>query len=171
MTRKGTDQPEDVTAENETAVALRMWNDNDLRGIEDFDDALRLVGVDNLIKSTDIIGSGFEVLGEKDRLLDVPFVALEWRFNDGKYKDPSTGEYRKFVSMTIVTRNEIRDHGINGRKWIVNDGSTGIAAQLSDASERSNVWGGVYFEKGLRVSRYEALVDGEMQPAETYYLA
>ena len=149
------------------AIARRLWSDNDLREIGSFEDALNAVGP-NVLDSADEIGSGFKVLEDKDELLKIPFLILEWRFNPGKYIN-DLGEKTDFVSITLVTKHN--------EKYILNDGSTGIAAQLRDLTDRTGSYGGLLCRNGLRVSRdYEVrLPDGKGGEktilGTTYYLA
>ena len=103
---------------------------------------------------------------EKETLIDVPFFVMSWRHNT----DKATG--RPFVSVEAVT--------VENRKVVINDGSTGIMAQLCAIEERAGRAGGVMVPRGLRVSVYG--VDGQGRPiaagsdekpvsvAKTFYL-
>src|SRR5262245_59057315 len=55
----------------------------------------------------DLEGS-IPILPDKRQLIDLPFVTLEWRFNEG--------DYGEFVSATIITRDN--------HLYILNDGSS-----------------------------------------------
>lgn len=99
---------------------------------------------------------------EKIALIDVPFLAVNWRFNEG-----TNGT---FVSVEFMTRD--------GMTGVFNDGSTGVMAQLSQITETRTEKGHPYptagrlVSHGLRVSRYTFLNEkGKEQNAETYYLA
>lgn len=119
------------------------------------------------IESFDEYGTGFKVV-EKDTLIGVPMILVEWRFNNGKY-----GEV--FVSVAAVTKHN--------EKVIFNDGSTGIRQQLQTVTrqrtekQHSTPQAGLLVENGLTRSDYEVdLPDpktGELKatPASTYYLA
>lgn len=129
----------------------------ELRGINSFEQAMALARetygtVDDA--STEI-GSGFTVVNnkEKDRLLGVPFVILSMDFNEG--------DMGPFVSFVAVTEDN--------RKVIVNDGSTGIYAQLDEYYVRTNKGGGLFVRGGLRKSVYPN-PNGEGM-STTYYLA
>lgn len=150
----------DVIAESNK----RLMTDTDLSAIASFADAMSTVentfgGVDDFAN----YGSGFEVLDDKDKLLKTPFVILEFTF--------SQGEMGEFVSAPLVTED--------GRKYILNDGSTGICKQLRDVRDRRLANGifpaqqGVAVRKGLRVSSYKYTdpTTGKETPAKTYYLA
>lgn len=68
-----------------------------------------------------------EELGElpiidKDELLKTDFVILNWVFNPGDFPNPD-GSNRPFASIYVVTADN--------EKGVVNDGSTGIMAQLA----------------------------------------
>lgn len=149
--------------ESELQIAQRLWDDQSLRSLDSFSDALATVGP-NVLDSADEIGSGFSVLEDKDKLLKQTFLILEWRFNPGKYTN-DTGELTDFVSATVITKANDR--------FILNDGSTGIAKQLRDLSDRTGQYGGLLCRNGLRVSRdYDVeLPDGSTTKGTTYYLA
>jgi len=110
-------------------------------------------------------GTGFEVCEDKRQLVRVPFIVLDWRFSEG--------DHGRFVSMTVVTRD--------GRKLIINDGSTGIRQQMEKITEDrlkrfegdlTKAHAGLAVPKGLRVSEY-VYVDretGKAKDATTYYL-
>lgn len=145
----------------------RMASDDQLRSIKSFDDALALASelYDGEVHSiTEELGNGFTVLSteDKDRLINVPFIIIGTRFNQGK-----EGE---FVTIALTTKS--------GEKYIINDGSTGIFRQLAgDPSagepglvERTGRPGGWYVPCGLRRSDYEVEVDGKVRSATTYYL-
>ena len=151
--------------ESEVAIAQRLWSDAQLREITSFSDALAAAQEEGeeIALASQEIGSGFVVLDDKDFLLKVPFLMLEWRFNAGKYEN-DMGEKTDFVSITLVTKNN--------DKYILNDGSTGIARQLREYSDRSGKFGMLMAEQGLRVSRdYTVVVNGREITGTTYYIA
>lgn len=111
----------------------------------------RTVDVTDVVES-DALG---EVLnGEgKDKLIGEAFFILDWRFN--------TGDQGEFVSLRVVTKR--------GVKYIVNDGSTGIFAQIQKAATK--VDGGIACRHGLRRSDYTYTDQkGAERPASTYYI-
>lgn len=140
-------------------------DDQTLAEIRSFDDALRQAEATGELENYSDYGTGFVVLptAEKNRLVGVPFVILEWRFTNG--------DNGLFVSCAIVTKN--------GEKLIVNDGSTGIRDQLVKITEQRKAKGrtepqkSLIVERGLTESRYEYPdpKTGEMRPAVTYYLS
>jgi hypothetical protein len=92
---------------------------------------------------------------EKGRLVGVPFFLLNWRQNEG--------DFGSFWSLIIVTKAD--------EKLVLNDGSTGIGAQMDAIAESGNTKA-IYVKKGLRVSKYEYEdpKTHERKPAATYYL-
>jgi hypothetical protein len=143
--------------------------DDALHDITDFDSAMRVFADAGVIaESISDYGTGFTVV-EKDRLVGVPFIIAEWRFNSGSYKDEN-GDSRQFVSAACVTKS--------GDKWVINDGGTGIAEQLATVTRRRLAKGhatpqnGLLVPAGLTVSHYEREDEkGIMQPAKTFYLS
>lgn len=155
----------DATAE--VAKRARLTNDE-----------LRALNPDNVMeffagkgtKVTDLsaeLGSGFDVLptDKKGKLVDEQFVIIEWHF--------SKGDKGEFVSLAVMTAE--------GKKLIVNDGSSGIRDQIHDLENRG-VEAPVLVKRGLRVSEYwydeetgekfKNESDGDnLKKAETYYLA
>jgi len=121
------------------------------------------------IKSLDIVDN-------KDRLIGVPFLLVQWRFNESeKYKNED-GTNGQFVSAELMLHD--------GTLLVLNDGSTGIARQLRELSDRrlaSNhpmPYAGRAVNKGLRKSEYdipvEKVVNGKIVTEDThgvtYYL-
>lgn len=102
------------------------------------------------------LSSGFTVLDNDDKgtLCGVPFIIVR--------TTEHLGDHGVFHTMFIVTQD--------GRRLIVNDGSTGISQQLArlfdgrpDLMDRPMI-----VRQGLRESRY---VHPEHGPSVTYYLA
>lgn len=145
----------------------------DLRAITSFQDAQRLLEANQveLLDASTEIGDGFTLLDNKDVLVDIPFIALTWVFSDGDYPvidekgvpqvDPETGEpiMGKFCTMRVVTGD--------GKKFIVNDGGTGIAKQLLGFEQRTGRSVGLLVQKGLRKSSYNHPIYGA---GTTHYL-
>lgn len=122
----------------------RRFDDATLRGISSFEDAMRLAAdtYGSVIGDADLeLGNGFRVATDDDkaRLVNVPFIILTYTFNDG--------DYGEFATMMVITSP-------NGDRLIVNDGSTGIFSQLLDIMKTTNRTGGIFIERGLRVSEY-----------------
>lgn len=126
----------------EVARTTRTFDSEALRSMTTLDDALRaLQGAGITVKdATDYIGDGFELLDddEKKQLVGLAFVVLEGTQSDG--------DFGKFTSLRIMTKD--------GRKVILNDGSTGIHAQVSDFLGHNDSIAGLYVPNGLRASEY-----------------
>lgn len=122
--------------------------DDQLRAIGSFDDAIRLAAEihGDVINAAEEMGTGFTVLDSDDKgiLEGVELLFQGWSFNKGTKSE-------MFVSAEVVTRD--------GRKFIVNDSSAGIYAQLKDLSARTARFGGLYVPKGLSASVYEVCME------------
>ena len=101
------------------------------------------------------------VIKDKNTLLGTPFIMVEWRFNDG--------DHGTFVSIEIMTEN--------GDRFILNDGSTGICAQVAALTEHRTAndhpapTSGRMVKRGLRRSDYPFTDEkGKTTTATTYYL-
>jgi hypothetical protein len=133
-----------VAKDERHAVSIReRYSDEELRSVKDYASALALVtetmgAVQNLEEFE--IGNGFRILDDKDksRLVGVSFIMLSIQFN--------SGDFGEFASVTLVTQH--------GDRIVMNDGSTGIYAQLRDVV-KSGRYGGIAVPRGLRVSEYK----------------
>lgn len=150
----------------DTAAVEKVISSAQYKSISSFEDAMRLVEdtFGQEIYSAADLGDGFDLLPSKDKaqLLGVPLLVMSANFSRSKENvDPTTGEMREFVSLRIVTKD--------GRKLIVNDGSSGIAEQVRmmwnmvPGSKGKPIYG----PKGLRVSEYNHPEHG---PSKTFYL-
>ena len=144
------EEPTGVVAE-----IMRTARDHDketLAGIQSWEDALALAqetyGDVAAIEDTDL-GDGFRRTDEdkKRRLIGVPLFFIEWAFYDG--------DFGEFVSALIMAKTETGDE-----KLVLNDGSTGINAQLKELTEKTGRTGGLLVRRGLRVSDYFTDADG-----------
>lgn len=120
-------------------------------------DVARALDASGEVVSAQEFGSGFSVLDtkEKGRLVGVPFIILDWQFNEG--------DNGQFVSLRVITQaNE---------KLVINDGSTGIYRQLMEIADTGEERA-VFCKRGLRVSNYDYTdpKTQEKKPASTYYL-
>lgn len=109
--------------------------------------------------ATDVFGDGVKLV-QKSQLVDREFMVLEMR----EVADKKTGAL--YWNVLGILRN--------GNKFCFNDGSTGVAKQCEEYIARTGRTGGVYCEKGLRVSQYQVedpQRPGVMLDAETYYFA
>ena len=161
------------------APAVPRFDDDVLRNVQTVDDALELLraqfGDQATVTIDDELGTGFALADDKmkDSLVGVPMLLLYWAFNQGDYRD-ADGNAQDFVTVALVTED--------GRKIIVNDGSTGICAQLWELTDRSGRQNGLIVKRGLRKSEYRIGVidgrkgpvpksfEGPTEPASTFYL-
>lgn len=154
----------DAKAVSTIINARSALTDDALRDITDWDSAVAIMeaaGVE--IESFSDYGSGFTVENKK-RLVGVPFFIAEWRFNVSDLNDDG------FVSASVLTKA--------GEKWIINDGSSGIRAQLQSVTRariaRKNLTpqNGLLVPGGLTRSDYDYTDEkGKTIPATTYYLS
>lgn len=166
-------------------------SDDQLKAITSFADALKFATAEvaakgGVIESINDYGTGFAVLptAQKDKLLGVPLLILEWFHREGDYvSEDANGERVGFVSAVVVDEND--------RRFIVNDGSTGIAKQLrevtADRREKGHPYPTAFLAApgGLSKSEYlrnknsgeiarrvpEGAKASDWEPGTTYYLA
>jgi predicted Zn-dependent protease with MMP-like domain len=166
MATRKTDASNDDETTKEIVTQVPKYGDDELLGVQSFEDAYALAvqyyGQENLVRADETIGNGFRLLANKDTLIDQKFIALAWRFNPG--------DFGEFVTMMVVTED--------GRKFIVNDGGSGICQQLALFTNATGRHGGMLDENGLTRSDYEyedhSVLDSEgnptKRPASTYYI-
>jgi hypothetical protein len=96
------------------------------------------------------------ILTDKINLVGKPFVIVHYEFHPG--------EFGEFVSLWVMTND--------GARYIVNDGSTGICAQMRDLADTGKAEGGmIVCGHGLRASDYDkTLSNGATVKATTFYL-
>jgi hypothetical protein len=131
-------------------------------GIQSFEDALAVVQDvfgGEIVDSADL-GDGFALVEDKMTLIKVPFIILAANFSEGDYKRED-GTIGTFVSCRIVTED--------GRKLVLNDGSTGIHDQIQMlwAMKPETVGKPIVCRNGLRVSEYDHPQHGK---SRTFYL-
>lgn len=160
----------DQTAEQTGAVARQLYDRKELLNLGSFAEALRLMEARTEVAAADEeLGDGFQLLDDKDRLIGIPLIVMEWSFNDG--------DFGEFVSARIVASFGGDAFG----RYIINDGSTGFYRQMreftDDRIERAKVgdfqsdpYAGLVVRKGLRKSTYMTEVDGKPTQATTYYI-
>lgn len=151
-----------MTTEQESpTTAVEKMRDRfeveDLRQITSFEDAVRLAGeMGDIADATQEIGDGFTMCEDKDLLLKVPFILMQWGFTPGDYGDD-------YCIARVVTQT--------GAKLIITDGGTGFSDQLKDYEQRTGRTSGLYVARGLRKSEYDKeLENGETVHGVTYYL-
>lgn len=139
--------PEDENTVPETSNgrgqnAQRFDNDA-LRAITSFDEALALTEQTlghEVVNASDEMGNGFTILPttDKDKLVGVRFLIMSFDFH--------AGDNGTYVSCQIVTED--------GRRLVLNDGSTGICDQLITWNQKTNRSGGLLVN-GVRRSEYD----------------
>lgn len=129
-------------------VVPRVFSDDDLSEVDSWETAMSFVDSafeGGAINAAEELGTGFRIADEDDKLklCDVPLLFMQWTFNPGDYGED-------YVSCNVVQRYD------NGSiaKWIVNDGSTGLCAELKAYTKKTGRSGGLGAPKGLRVSKY-----------------
>jgi hypothetical protein len=150
----------------QSAQLPRLWSDDQLADMADVATLQAMVNA-NGVATADIsdLGTGFIVLDreEKAQLVGVPFFILDWRWN------PSTKSAGEFVSVVILTTD--------GRKFIVNDGSTGICQQMRTVESKLGGKGVVKVPKGFTRSDYKFKAvdprtgESDDKDATTFYLS
>lgn len=123
-------------------VAKQGTFDTDrLHEIQGFQDAVKAIEAEfgSVVDASNEIGDGFPILDNKNRLIDVPFLIMDWDYFDGSFGN------------TVLTMRVVTD---TGQKWRVNDGSTGIQQQLARYETRTHRKGGMLVKGGLRSSTY-----------------
>lgn len=133
-----------ATSKKSSAVepAMPRMDEDQLRAVESFDQAFALAADvwGGVVDAGELLGTGFDILNseEKSQLLNVPFVVLDSAVHDG--------EQGEFCSVVVVTEK--------GARFILNDGSTGIHAQVLKLREKTAKNGGWLIRNGLRKSEY-----------------
>jgi hypothetical protein len=158
-------------------VVSKTFTDDDLRALTSFEQALALTQQTHgeVVDAANVLGNGFVVLDNRNKakLVGVPVLLMDWQFN--------AGNFGRFVSAYLVAKN---DDGSIGR-WILNDGSKGVAETLAKYTEDTGKSGGLLVQTGLRSSDYtfcsecrgavDPFEDSDHRafhgPATTYYLA
>lgn len=153
---------------NELTKNQTVLTDTELNQITSIEDALKALGV------TDPSGLSWDAspwtLLDKDKLTDRAFLAVQWKFHQSK-------EYvgSEYVSVYVITQDTL-----NGEThFVINDGSTGVCAQLREltnsrlASGHKNPYSGALVKGGLKLSEYDRTdKDGVViGKGKTYYLS
>lgn len=150
----------DVQEVTETAVVPQTkYTDAQLRDGRFADFYRDAISRGELITAEDALGNGFTLIKDKDKLLGVSFLALEWRFN----ASDKFGE-GEFVSIYCITEDD--------KKYVINDSGVGICKKLRELSDRTGQYGPMFVAQGLTVSRDYATTDsnGNTIMGTTYYI-
>lgn len=127
-----------------SSVANASFTEDQLRDIVDFDAAVKAVESrgGTVANIADELGDGFSKVEDKDLLVGIPFMILDFRFNESEYGD-------QYVTVSCMTKaNE---------KLIFNDGSSGVRDQLFNLKDRPNRT--FLVPHGLRKSQYDICAD------------
>lgn len=154
---------EQSTQDSATAIVPRPNYDADaLRNLTSFADAIDLAGeqfgtVDDAV---DVLGDGFILMSKEDKakLVNLPLLLLEWSFY------PSEEHGGEFCSIRLVAQGENGSIG----KYVVNDGSTGLAETLRNYTARTGRQGGLLVRKGFRESSYAYCDDCRVAVSDTH---
>jgi len=134
---------------------------NSLQEVSSFEDAFAIMAAAGIEPH---VVNQWDLITDKDELLGVPFLVLDYGFHVGDYGDEG------FVSVSAITDKN--------RKIVFNDGSSGIRAQLREL-EAKGIRTAIICKAGLRKSEYffndqtgETNNTGGkgFAPASTYYL-
>ena len=140
----------------EIAKAVDGFTEAALADINSFADVMKVTG--NVVNISDVLGNGFSVVDDKTVLIGQEFIVVKY----AEHMSETTGGL--FATMHVITaKNE---------KLIVNDGSTGIRAQLLELAETQGTVCPLYVPRGLRVSNftYKDEKTGTEKKAATFYL-
>lgn len=139
-----------------TAVEIsQQFSREQYASIQSFNDAMALAldTYDTVVDASQDpnLGTGFKIAQEddKDRLCGVPMLLLDWRFNVGDHGD------KDYVSIHAVDAEN--------RKWVINDGGTGICRDLREYTGKTGRKGGLMVKRGLRFSEYPTNPEGGLQ--------
>lgn len=137
----------ELSVDNMRALASvqAFAGDTEMRDITSYEDALALAEAvhGQVLDIAEELGTGFVLLTDKGKLDGQEFVIIQWRF--------SAGDFGGFVSAALVTKT--------GDKYIINDGSAGICAQLMQFSQEHQRFGGVKVPNGIRSSEYDTCAE------------
>lgn len=107
-----------------------------------FADLMKVVDPADVKDAAEALGNGFTVASQKDKdsLVNVPFVIIDWRINPN-------GRFGSFATLFIKT--------VDNRNLILNDGGSGIPDQLEEL-KANNFTGIIQCRHGLSVATYPA---------------
>lgn len=107
-----------------------------------YNELMAQVDTADVVDAAEALGNGFTIASEKDKakLVNVPFVIVDWRVNEN-------GRFGPFFTLFIITADN--------RKLILNDGGSGIGEQLAQLSD-AGFDGLIQCRHGLTVSEYPA---------------
>lgn len=166
VTRKA----EKATAEESTPestghdLALIQGVSNEVaKSFNSFSDVAEYFGADNIDDAAQELGDGYALENNKDKLIGVTMVLVDWNFLPGDFKVPDNVDPWPGQGMYSTIRLITQD----GRKFRISDGSTGIHRQLWEYSQERERQTGLLVRRGLKKSTYSNEHSSE---AYTYYL-
>lgn len=154
-----------VETTDEAVTTTPMLRPEDLREVTTWDDAEKyLTDVFGDVRDAQKdIGDGYTLLpstADKDLLINVPLMVMGFAFTPGDFG-------AEFCTMRVMTKTPITVNGESTNRVIVNDGGTGLAAQLRQwSNDHGGRMGGLKAMRGLRKSVYE----GDFGEGTTHYL-
>lgn len=103
----------------------------------------------------------------KKSLINTPFYIVGWKWSTSKKFTNSGGTPVEFANILCA----ISKNGKTvDRYFVINDGSTGIAATLK-RWEADGRRGNIFCSKGLKASEYEVEVGDNLTTGTTFYIA
>lgn len=124
----------------------------------DFDELIRQAEAAGELTDASQLGEGYHLLrgeDEKEKLVGVPFVVIDWKDNPGRFGD--------FFTLRIKTKYPVMFGETGYQHFIVNDGSTGIARQMADRKAAGDM-SLIYCRHGLQVSKDYEVTTKELDP-------
>lgn len=149
------------------APIVAELNEDVVIGFDSFDQVIaHFDNTTGVVEIGDVAGDGYSITRDKDLLVNVPFILIDWK----EITDPST--LRDYATIRVMTSD--------GRKYRFSDGSTGIYKQLREIRDRMNLTVGIAVPKGLTKSEFfvseetkeivPADFEGPKFKAATFYL-
>ena len=148
---------------------ITRLSDTTLSGLNTVEEAITALGlksVDELEWDTNV----YALLSDKNKLVGKKFLAVQWTFHQStEYVDS------EFVSVYVITADSVDGE----HRFIFNDGSTGVCAQLRQLTEKrladkhTSPYGGALIKSGLKLSEYDRVDEAgkTIGKGKTYYLA
>lgn len=156
--RKGEVGQDMVKSSKQVELGGQLVEAKELRQLS-FSDLLHQFGNQAVVASEVIETDQFGMLLDKDNkalLVKQPMIIVKWDFYPGDFG-------KEFVSAWVITQDD--------KRYILNDGSTGICDQLRELTDRTGRKTMLGCPKGLRVSEYDyTLPTGAVTRAKTFYI-
>jgi len=152
----------DAEVISDAVAIVTPLTDQEMYELVNFDDIYEALLSKGEVGSSAELGDGYTMLEDKNKLVDVPTLFVQWKFiTSDKYGDES-----EFVVAHVATK----EAGVT-RRFVIVDGSTGINTQLRTYTNRNQGrQSGMLSVKGLRRSDYKVEVEGKFIEATTFYI-